>query len=35
MLMVYLLPQGGVVPSFQMPCSVDGWLPGRDEAMSR
>ena len=29
-LMVYLLPQGGFMLSFQMPWSVADWLPGRE-----
>ena len=29
MLIVYLLSQGGLRLSFQMPCRLAGWLPGR------
>ena len=33
--MVYLLPQGGFMLSFQMPCRFAGWPPGRELEMSR
>ena len=30
MLMVYLLPHGGFIESFQRPCKFAGWPPGRE-----
>ena len=35
MLIVYLLPHGGVMLSFQMPCRFAGCVPGRELAISR
>jgi len=35
MLIVYLLSHGGVIESFQIPCSVAGSVPGRLEAIRR
>jgi hypothetical protein len=35
MLMVYLLPHGGDMLSFQRPCRFAGWEPVRELAMSR
>jgi hypothetical protein len=33
--MVYFESQDGAIWSFQMPCRFAGWVPGRDEEISR
>ena len=33
--MVYFESHGGLIESFQMPCRLAGWVPGREEEISR
>jgi hypothetical protein len=33
--MVYFESQAGASESFQMPCRLAGWLPGRDDEINR
>jgi hypothetical protein len=35
MLVVYLLPHGGVIKSFQIPCRFAGLVPGLEEEINK